>query len=461
MQIQALNYLNQSSGIVQSEKNLVGKTKAPEQVQNFTMIPDNGFARLQWTQSEELDVVVGGLVRIRHSPLLSGVTWANSNSIHEDVTGTAKEAYVDLKEGTYLAKFVDSGGRLSINASLVEFKEPDLEDLTDLNTQTENNTFTGSKTNLQVVSGELVNEPDQAPLNNNSYTGLYIVDHINDTAIITTLSGNIGHSYVANNYVYVTTTSGNFLTGNYKIVAIISVLNCADSIQIEYPNNFTNSTCLIKPAFYKTTGTYLFANNPIDLGNIFSVKLKSEIKSRAFFPNAITINDMGLDFDPGQPLVTGFAAVESFTGDTPNNTNVQLYLSTTQQAPANNVWSTWRPFNNAEFVARAYKFKAVFNTNEDVAQIALYGLKIISQMKRRTINGTGTTVSNNYKQINFANAFQSIPVVGITFSADTTGQYYKLVATTSSYFRIEIYNSSNTRIAKAFSYAAIGFGKQL
>ena len=170
---------------------------------------------------------------------------------------------------------------------------------------------------------------------------------------------------------------------------------------------------------------------------------------------------MGLDYDPGQPLVTGFAAITSFTGDTPDNTNVQLYLATTQQAPANNVWSTWRPFNNAEFVARAYKFKAVLTTNDSAAQIAIYGLKIIYQMKRRTINGTGTTLTNNYLQINFANAFQSAPVVGITFSADTTGQYYKLVATTSSYFRIEIYNSSNTRIAKDFSYAAIGFGKQL
>jgi len=131
IQVQALNYLGKSSGIAIHNVNLTGKTAAPGAVQNLTMIPTNGLARLQWTQSTELDVVVGGLVRLRHSPLLSGVTWANSNSIHEDVTGTAKEAYVDLKEGTYSAKFIDSGGRQSVNATLVEFDEPDLEDLTE------------------------------------------------------------------------------------------------------------------------------------------------------------------------------------------------------------------------------------------------------------------------------------------------------------------------------------------
>ena len=344
------------------------------------MIPTNGLARLQWTQSTELDVVVGGLVRIRHSPLLNGVTWANSNSIHEDVTGTAKEAYVDLKEGTYSAKFIDSGGRQSITATLVEFDEPDLEDLIDINTQTENNTFSGlpnpNTSNLEVVSGELV-------LKSN---------------------GSVLH----------------------------------------------------------TSGTYYFANNPIDLGSVFSVKLKSEIKSRSFFPNAPTMNTLGLDFDPLAAInTTGIAALPSFVGDTPENNNVQLYVRTTQQNPSNNVWSTWRPFNNAEFKARAYEFKAELTTNDNTAQLAVYGLKIISKMTRRTINGSGTTLTNTDLTVNFANNFVSTPIIGVTFSAGSTGEYYKITSSSASSFSISIYDSSNSRIAKAFTFTAIGFGKAI
>lgn len=380
VQVQAINYLGKSSGIAIHNVNLAGKTAAPGQVQNLTMIPTNGLARLQWTQSTELDVVVGGLVRLRHSPLLSGVTWANSNSIHEDVTGTAKEAYVDLKEGTYSAKFIDSGGRESVDATLVEFDEPDLEDLLDINTQTENNTFAGlpnpNTSNLEVVNGELV-------LKSN---------------------GSVLH----------------------------------------------------------TSGTYYFANNPIDLTAVFSVKLKSEIKSRSFFPTAPTMNTLGLDFDPLAAInTTGIAALTSFVGDTPENNNVQLYVRTTQQNPSNNVWSTWRPFNNAEFKARAYEFKAELTTNDNTAQLAVYGLKIISQMTRRTINGSGTTLTNADLTVNFANNFVSTPIIGVTFSAATTGEYYKITSSSSSSFSISIYDSNNSRIAKAFTFTAIGFGKSV
>ena len=70
VQIQAVNYLNKGSTIANHTVNLAGKTAAPSAVQNFTMIPTNGLARLQWTQSEDLDVIVGGLVRLKHSPEL-------------------------------------------------------------------------------------------------------------------------------------------------------------------------------------------------------------------------------------------------------------------------------------------------------------------------------------------------------------------------------------------------------
>lgn len=376
IQIQARNYLGKTSGILQHQVNLVGKTKAPDPVTNLTMIPTNGLARLQWTQSTELDVVVGGLVRLRHSPLLAGVSWQNSNSIHEDVTGTAKEAYVDLKGGTYLAKFVDSGGRESVNAALVEFDEPDLENLLDVNTQTENPSFSGTKTNLTVTNGEL----------------------------LMAANGSVLH----------------------------------------------------------TTGTYYFNNNPINLGGVFSVKLKAELKSRSFFPNAALWNSLGLDYDPNAaPNTTGFAAVTSVTGDAPQKTKVQLYVRTTQTDPTSSpTWSSWRPFNNAEFKAWGYEFKAEFETNDNTAQLAVYGLKIISQMPQRTEQGFGTTSSSGLVYVAYNNAFVGSAILGITFSAASTGEYYKIFNNTSSRFDIGIYNSSNQLIQKTFSYTAIGFGKK-
>ena len=376
VQIQAFNYLGKGSVIATHEVPLAGKTAAPEDMVNFTMIPTNGLARLQWTQSISLDVVVGGLVRLRYSPDLTGVTWSNSTSIHSDLTGTAKEAYADLKEGTYLAKFVDSGGRESVNAAYVEFTKPDLENLHNINTQTENNTYSGNKTNLTVTSGEL----------------------------LLAANGNVLH----------------------------------------------------------TDGVYLFANNPIDLGDVYSVQLESILKARSFFPNAITMNSMGLDFDPNAtPNTTGFAALTSFVGTTPSTCDANLYIRTTQQDPNSNpTWTTWRPFNNAQFKARGYELKLTMTSGGDnTAQIAITNLKVESNMPVRTINGNATTSSSNDYQVTFDNKFAAIPAIGITFSASSSGDYYNVSSTTATGFNVSIYNSSNQRQARAFNWTATGYGK--
>ena len=125
-QISAYNYLGKGSTIVAFSQSIAGKTAAPEDVQGLMMIPStSGLARLFWNQCADLDVIVGGWARVRHSPSTTNVTWATATSIHADLPGSAKEAYVDLKAGTYLMKFIDSGGRQSVNASLVEFTKPD------------------------------------------------------------------------------------------------------------------------------------------------------------------------------------------------------------------------------------------------------------------------------------------------------------------------------------------------
>ena len=376
VQIQARNYLGKGSVIAPHEVQLAGKTAAPEDMTNFTMIPTNGLARLQWTQSVSLDVIVGGLVRLKHSPDLTGVTWANSTSIHSDLTGTAKEAYADLKEGTYLAKFVDSGGRESVNAAYVEFDKPDLENLHNINTQTEHPNFSGNKTNLTVSSGEL----------------------------LLAANGNVLH----------------------------------------------------------TSGTYLFANNPIDLGDVFSVQLSSLLKARSFFPNALTINLMGLDFDPNATAnTTGFAALTSFVGDTPATCDAGLYIRTTQTNPNSSpTWSSWRPFNNAQFKARAYELKLEMTSGGDnTAQIAISQLKVDSNMPTRTINGSGTTSSTGNYTVNFANKFAANPVIGITFSASTSGDYYNINSISTTQFSVSIYNDQDQRQARAFNWTATGYGK--
>ena len=369
IQVQAYNSLGKGSQIVTFEKALAGKSAPPSDPTGFSMVPTNGLARLSWSQSPDLDVTVGGLVRLRHSPELTGATWSTSTSIHSDLVGTAKEAYATLKGGTYLMKFVDAGGNESVGYSLVEFTMPDLDDMELLPLQQEDGGFAGSKTNLTVTSGELLLAAD---------------------------GGSSG--------------------GN---------------------------------ATLETSGTYLFQNNPIDLGDVFSIRLDTTLRARSFFPYADFV-DTWSDWD-NQTSIDGTA---------PSNCDVKLYVRTTQEAsPSASDWTSWRVYNNAQLSARKYELKAEFTTGVNLEQIAVDRLRVQPMMGRRTESGSGTTSNSGDLTVSFGKKFAATPAIGITFSATTTGDYYTIASSSATNFTISIYNANNTRQARAFTWTATGYGK--
>lgn len=394
--ITAISALGKRSDPGELVQSIAGNTAAPAAVSGFSMIPVNGQARLTWTQSSELDVRVGGYVRIRHSPDLTAVTWANSTSISRDIAGSATEAYADLKTGTYLAKFVDSGGRESINASLIEFTKPDLIDLKNIDTQTEDPTFPGTKTNL-VVDGDL------------------------EELALTEDGGQ-------------TASSGDFLAEDSSFILL---------------EDGSSQLVLEGDATLYTSGTYLFQNNPITLSDVFSISLNSTLRARAFYPYSDRIDDVA-DFD----------AIKDFDGSAPTGCDVQLYIRTTQDDPAGTpTWSSWRLFNNAEFKARAYELKAEFSTDSNTENIAVDQLRVDSNMAMRTVTGTGTSSSSANTTITYANKFAATPQIGIVATNMATGDYYTIVSSSATGFVISFYNSSNTRVVRSFDWTATGYGK--
>ena len=370
--ITTVNYLGRGSTVVSFSKSIAGKTAAPEDVQGLMMIPStSSLARLFWNQCADLDVIVGGWVRVRHSPDTQNVTWATATSIHADLPGSAKEAYCDLKGGTYLLKFIDSGNRESVNASLVEFTKPNLDQLETVNTQTEHSSFPGTKTNLAVDVG----------------------------------------------------------TGELRMAA-------------DGGSSGGNAT-------FHTSGTYLFQNNPIDLGGVYSVRLQSTIKVRGYFP-----------YNPFVDTWTDWDNQTSVDGTAPTGCDVKLYLRTTQVAnPGNSDWTSWRLFHNAEFSARKYELKAECETGGGLEQIAIQQLKVETLAAVRSEHNTGTSSNSGDLSVAFDNAFLAAPSIGISFSASATGDFYTIPSTTATGFTISIYNAAGARQARAFQWTATGYGR--
>jgi hypothetical protein len=97
-----------------------GKTAPPATVAGLSLIPiDEASAILSWTRSEELDVLLGGKVLIRHNVAMVGALWEESQEIVAAAAGSQTQKQVPLLEGTYLVKFEDDGGRRSLSPATI------------------------------------------------------------------------------------------------------------------------------------------------------------------------------------------------------------------------------------------------------------------------------------------------------------------------------------------------------
>lgn len=122
----ALNALGRRSKPATLRHYLYGKLAPPADVANLRVSVVSGMAQLAFDAAEDYDVLVGGLMRVRHSSALTGATWASAIDLGVTIPGTATTALLPLLTGTYLAKWSDSSGNESETAASVVTQSGDI-----------------------------------------------------------------------------------------------------------------------------------------------------------------------------------------------------------------------------------------------------------------------------------------------------------------------------------------------
>ena len=135
-------------------KELLGLTAYPGNVANFSVSKVAGVAYGAWALTTDLDVRIGGKVVVRHSTQTTGATW-NDGIILDEFSGDSVMGVLPLITGTYMCKFADSTGNYSQTAATFVATEGLVTGYTTVATSTQAPGFTGSKTNLAVVSSAL------------------------------------------------------------------------------------------------------------------------------------------------------------------------------------------------------------------------------------------------------------------------------------------------------------------
>lgn len=135
-----------------SNVNAAGLLEPPADVVNFTAEVNGAVITFDWDAVPDLDL---SFYRIRHSPDLSGATWANSTTYVNKVPRPASTVSAPAKSGSYTIRAYDKSGIASINYTTTIVLPADIEPFTNSVTLTDSTGFSGAKTNVEVVSGTL------------------------------------------------------------------------------------------------------------------------------------------------------------------------------------------------------------------------------------------------------------------------------------------------------------------
>jgi len=114
------------SGIATAQYNALGRTAPPATIPDLFITPiDAQSAELSWPQAVDLDVRIGGQIRIRHTTQTgANAVWGNSNDIVPASPGSATRKIVPLLAGTYFIRAVDSSNNESTGVASVVVSLP-------------------------------------------------------------------------------------------------------------------------------------------------------------------------------------------------------------------------------------------------------------------------------------------------------------------------------------------------
>jgi predicted phage tail protein len=147
----AVNAIGRRSAATAIVQEIYGKTAPPGNVENFALAAIAGAAHLTWNPAADLDVVVGGILRMRHAAAGQTAEWSNGIDIGPAIPGSASSVVLPLLAGTYMAKWVDSSGYESTAAALITTDAPGVLAGNAVATVTEHDAFAGVKTAMAVA----------------------------------------------------------------------------------------------------------------------------------------------------------------------------------------------------------------------------------------------------------------------------------------------------------------------
>ena len=391
---------------------VVGKITPPDDLTGLTVEPvDKNFVKLHWNKSEDISMINGGSIYIKHTNLTTGGSFQNSSPIIDAVSGTSTEAVVPKLAGTYVIRAKDGNGTFSENAQTVQFtlddSEADDEDaITNINE--DGASFGGTKTGCEI-------SPDGNGLEM-ILAGDGLFDDETDFDTLTPNLDQIGDT-ISTTATYEFTTVGD-LGANNKM-----------------PTHFIKNIA----------ATTFLKNTEIDTRN--NIDTFSDIDGTKVDEPKVDLFVATTDDDPSSGSPT-FTAFEKFSNATFKGRGYKFKAVFTSTKPDENIKVT---------TLRATGSLAPrTETQRDATITEIVGGASVTPDSEGYIASGSTGVN-----VVFSKRFKSPPTVNIFPRASSRANtiYYQPVQVTETGFTIRFIDSSDSVTSVLFTFTATGFGK--
>ena len=146
----------------------------PSDVSSLTAELSGGTLFLSWPPVPDADL---SHYEVKHNSNTTGATWSNSTTIVEKIARPGTSTTVPARSGTFLIRAYDKEDNFSENVTSTIVLPSELPQLGQTDTQTEDPTFSGAKTNTTVISSNLEIDDTSAA----NPTGGYLFSNYIDT----------------------------------------------------------------------------------------------------------------------------------------------------------------------------------------------------------------------------------------------------------------------------------------
>ena len=382
--------------------NAVGKTAIPANITGLTAEPINEkLIRLRWNQPTELDVKLGGLIHLRHSPLTDGSgTFSNATDLIQALSGVTTSAEVPYLEGEYILRSQDSGGRFCAGDTSVIIDLPDNQDALLTQTRredTDSPKFQGTKSDVAFDA---------------------------------------------------TTNTINLVGGG----------NFDDITDFDAVGSLDDFGGIVSEGTYDFGGTA--GGDTLDLGGVFSVDFKRHFLTEAFYPSDL-FDSRGLidditDFDGATATEVNAEMLIRVTQDNPSSSPTYTGFQTFANGTYKGRGFQFRAKLTSSDVAQDIKvsqlgYTATIQRRTEQGNLTASGAgaKAVT-FQHPFFVGTSLTEGG-------ANAH--LPSIGINAHNMASGDFFEISSISGTGFTVHFKNSSNASIDRNFTYQAVGFGK--